>query len=518
MKRSQPDTTDCSRKDIYERGSGFWRFLEIVPGSLAWLVIFLSIIFSFIWPSAVAVYILVYDLYWVCRAFYMTALLMKTSRKMKQAQRTDFRAKLNGLPKDDPLIADWRRLYHVVIFATFREEIETLLPSVESVVRADWPNEKKIIMLAGEERDQERLLQVYNELKARFGEKIYDLLVSVHPDGIAGEVKGKGAGSAWAGRRLSEYVEKRGLNEEEIIVHIADADTRFEKDFFNAVAYEFSINPNRHRRTYQPIPLFSNNIWHTHTVARLTAWGSSFWQMMQASRPWRMTNFSTHAYSLKMLREMDYWAVDVVNEDSRQFWRAYFAFDGDHKVVPIYLPVHMDAIIADNFSTTVRNQYLQKRRWAYGIEHFPYIVTESIKNKKIPFWDKWSKVFILLDDTVSWSTASYYLAVVGFLPIIFSSTFRNTVLAYNFPLVAKILLSLTWIGLAISAYTSLSFLPPKPEGFRRSKYLEFAAEWVITPLSAIFFGSIPALESQTRLMLGQYLTFWVTPKAAVAKK
>ncbi|MDH4358858.1 MAG: glycosyltransferase family 2 protein [Candidatus Berkelbacteria bacterium] len=501
-----------------KKRSKFWRFLEIVPGALAWLAIIWPVVFSFIWPSAVAVYILVYDLFWVCRAFYMTSLLVRTSRKMKEARRIDFKAKLDNLPSDDPLVADWRPLYQVVIFATFREEIETLLPSVESVVKANWPNQKKIIMLAGEQRDRERLRRVFGELKARFDDKIFDFLVSEHPDGIEGEVKGKGAGSAWAGRKLSKYFEKQGLNEEEAIIYIADADTRFDEDFFNAVAFEFAVNPNRHRRTYQPIPLFSNNIWHTHTIARLTAWGSSFWQMMQASRPWRMTNFSTHAYSLKMLREMDYWAVDVVNEDSRQFWRAYFAFDGDHKVVPIYLPVHMDAVIADDFLTTVKNQYLQKRRWAYGIEHFPYIVTKSIKNKKIPFWDKWGKTLILLDDTVSWSTASYYLTVVGLLPIIFSSAFRDTVLAYNFPLIAKVLLSLTWIGLAISAYTSLSYLPPKPKGFPRTKYLEFAAEWIITPISAILFGSIPALVSQSRLMLGKYLTFWVTPKTTAARK
>src|SRR5690606_8038819 len=134
----------------------------------------------------------------------------------------------------------------------------------------------------------------------------------------------------------------------------------------------FVINPNRHRRTYQPIPIYANNIWHAHTVSRLTAWGSSFWQMAEASRPWRLINFSTHAYSLKMLEEMGYWSVDVVNEDSRQFWNAYFAFDGDHKTVPIYLPVHMDAVVADDVWTTLKNQYLQKRRWAYGIEHLPF--------------------------------------------------------------------------------------------------------------------------------------------------
>lgn len=495
----------------------FWRFLEIVPGALVWLAIIWPIVFSFFWPSLVAIYILLYDLYWVGRAFYMATLLARTSRKIRKVLKINFRARLLALPKDDPTIYPWKKIYHAVIFATFREELEILLPSVESVVGGDWPAGRKMIVLAGEQRDRERLERVGKYLKEKYKNRLYDFMIFEHPDGIAGEVRGKGAGAAWAGRKFSKYIRGEGLDPEDIIVTIADADTRFPRQYFNALGFEFATNPNRHRRSYQPMPFYSNNIWQATTIARLTAWGSSFWQMMQASRPWRMTNFATHAYSLKMLEEMDYWAVDVVNEDSRQFWRAYFAFDGDHKIVPIYLPVHMDAVFADSYLTTLKNQYLQKRRWAYGIEHFPYIVTQSIENRKISFFDKAGKILILLFDTVSWSTTSFYLTIVGALPIIFSSSFRDTILAYNLPTTARVMLSLTWVALIFTASTSLIFLPPRPKGFKKSKYLEFALEWIVTPISAVFFGSIPAFEAQSRLMLGKYLTFWVTPKSSATE-
>lgn len=495
-----------------KRKTRLWRYLEIMPGFIAWAMLILPVIFSFIFPSGVAIYILVFDLYWVMRAFYMSYYLALTYKRMKKAMHTDFRRRLESLPSGDPLIANWKEVYNVVIFATFRESIETLLPSVESVVKADWPATKTIIMLAGEERDHDNLKTVGKKLQERFGSKLFDFLISEHPDGIAGEVRGKGAGSAWAGRELTKYALDKGLLEDNMLVTIADADTRFHHQYFNYITYEFVTNPNRHRRTYQPIPLYSNNIWHAPTISRLAAWGSSFWQMIEASRPWRLVNFSTHSYSLKMLREMDYWAVEVVNEDSRQFWRAYFAFEGDHKAIPIYIPVYLDAVMADNFWTTMKNQYLQKRRWAYGIEHFPYIVTESIKHKKIPFGDKFTKIWRLMDGTISWSTASVHLMFVGWLPILLSDTYQHTVLAYNFPIFARAILSIAWIAMALSVYVSLSFLPPRPKGVRKLRYLEMVADWIVTPISAIIFSSIPALEAQTRFMLGKYMTFWVTPK------
>lgn len=496
------------------RKSPWWRVWEIFPGAIVWMSLVLPVVFSFIWPSAVAIYILIFDLYWLFRGLIMAQLLYKTYRKMRTAMHTDYRKKLEAVSYDDPINVDWKGVYQVVIFATFGEELDVLGPSVESVIEADWPSNRKIIMLAGEERDKDRLWRIGNHLKEKYKNKLFDFVISEHPDGIEGEVRGKGAGSAWAGKVLSQYAVDKKIDPADILVTIADADTRILGQFLNAIALEFVTNPNRHRRTYQPIPIYANNIWHVHTVSRLTAWGSSFWQMVEASRPWRLINFSTHAYSLKMLEEMGYWSVDVVNEDSRQYWNAYFAFDGDHKVVPIYLPVHMDAVVADDVVTTLKNQYLQKRRWAYGIEHLPFIMINAFKNRKISFWDKATRIWRLIEGTVSWSTASFYLAFISWLPLILSENFRHTVLAQNYPIVARVLLSLAWVGAMVSVFVSMRFMPPRPPQYKKSRYISLLLEWAILPVSAFIWGSLPALEAQTRLMLGKYLTFWVTPKTS----
>jgi hypothetical protein len=37
-------------------------------------------------------------------------------------------------------------------------------------------------------------------------------------------------------------------------------------------------------------------------------------------------------------------------------------------------------------------------------------------------------------------------------------------------------------------------------------------QWILTPINLIFFGSVPALDAQTRLLFKKYMGFWVTPK------
>ena len=55
------------------------------------------------------------------------------------------------------------------------------------------------------------------ELKKRFKDTFMTLLVK-HPDGIKGEIKGKGPNLTYAGEHLSRYVAKKRLNKENIIV------------------------------------------------------------------------------------------------------------------------------------------------------------------------------------------------------------------------------------------------------------------------------------------------------------
>jgi hypothetical protein len=119
------------------------------------------------------------------------------------------------------------------------------------------------------------------------------------------------------------------------------------------------------------------------------------------------------------------------------------------------------------------------------------------------------------DGAFSWATTSFFLAVVGWLPFLLNEKFQTQVVSSNFPAVARTLLSITWVGLVVCGVISLLLLPPRPKDQHQLRSITMVIQWVLIPISAIFFGAIPGLDAQTRLMLGKYLGFRVTEKKAL---
>ena len=67
--------------------------------------------------------------------------------------------------------------------------------------------------------------------------------------------------------------------------------------------------------------------------------------------------------------------------------------------------------------------------------------------------------------------------------------------------------------LIFSVYINLILLPPRPARYSWTRSVMMYLQWFLVPIVSVVFGSLPAIDAQTRLMLGKYLEFWVTPKA-----
>ncbi|MGE5297730.1 MAG: hypothetical protein ACM3KM_01040, partial [Acidobacteriaceae bacterium] len=375
------------------------------------------------------------------------------------------------------------------------------------------PKDRMIFVLATEERAGE-LAEKNGELLTReYGDKFFKFLVTKHPDGLEGEVKGKGANVTFAGRKAKEVIDELGIPLEDVIVSAFDSDTTVDPNYFSHLTFDFLTIPKPFNSSYQPMPMFHNNIWDTPAIARVIATSSSFWQLVEASRPDRLITFSSHSMSFKTLVDVGFWRTDIIPEDSHIFWQCFLHFNGDYRTWPLFTTVSMDAVLGETYWGTLVAQYKQKKRWAWGVTEISLIFPEIFRNKLIPRWKKFIYSERLVEGHYFWATASIMLAILGWLPLIFGGhRFGTTVLASNLPFMTRLIMSVATFFLVFSMYVNMVLLPPRPKGYSRWKTITMVLQWLFTPIVSSVFGSMPAIDAQTRLMFAKYMEFWVTPK------
>lgn len=486
-----------------------YRFFEILPGALAWLTLLLIVLLSWSLPTAVSIFIILFDIYWLLKTVYMSFHLRSTYVAMRKNLKTDWLKRLEGTA--------WQDIYHLVIFPFFDEPYEVIRESFESLAKSNYPSEKILVVLATEAKAGEASKDSARKIEAEFGGRFHKFLITTHPAGLPGEIPGKGSNESWAAREAERLLlAPLGIPHERVMVSVFDIDTHVFPEYFGCLSYAFLTAPNPLRAVYQPIPLFTNNIYQAPAFARVVAFSSTFWQMMQQARPERLTTFSSQSIPFSVLRDIGFWAPDVVSEDSRIFWQAYLRYDGDFRVVPLEYPVSMDANVTPKFWGTLKNLYKQQRRWGWGVENVPYMLDGFRKNPRISRAKKWYWSFNTIEGFHSWATNSIMIFALGWLPaLIGSGDFSQSLLSYSLPQVTRFIIGVSMLGVATSAMTGILLLPPRPPGVRRINYLWYVLEWVLIPITLTVFGAFPGLEAQTRLMLGGKfrLGFWVTPKS-----
>lgn len=487
-----------------------YRLFEILPGALTWGIFLLLIILSFIFPLVVAGFIIVYAIFWFVRSITMSYRLIIGYRNFARDIKINWFKKCQNSIHEN----EFKKIFHAIIMATYKEELPILETSLKAIIGSNYPMEKVIFVLATEERDKKKAQENAAKLQKKFGRYFYKFLVTLHPADLPNEVRGKGANITFAAKILKKIIDKKRIPYENIIVTTLDADNRVHKQYLAYLTNKFLHDNDPIHKSFQPIPMFLNNIWEVPLPLRAVALGSSFWQLIESTRPFRLRNFSAHAQSFAALVKINFWSKTTIVEDGHQYWRSYFAFNGRHTVVPLYIPIFQDAVLSSKGTLmTYREQYLQKRRWAWGCSDIPYVLANVIQNKRLPVLDKWLQTFRLIEGHFSWATTSIILAFLGWLPRI-NPDFTTSVLAYNFPLVYSRILTASMVGLVVTLTISNLVLSTGNKKILRRSIIW---EWIVSPLlltiTNVAFGALPAIDAQTRLMFGKYLEYRVTEKA-----
>lgn len=486
------------------------RIWQVLPGTLSWGTLIGLTVLAFVLPFWVSIFVIMYDVYILVRIVYMSIHLMYAYRQMNKYALIDWRAKCEELRED----LAWTDVHQAIVIPTYDESIHVLRTTLAALAKSDFPKEQLHVVVGFEERAgqeaKERAVTITEEFASDFG----TFITAFHPDGLPGEKRVKSANATWALQKLEEELVKLNVPVDSVLVSNFDSDTIVQPAYFLQLTHTFLTQPDRYRVSYQPIPVYNNNLWDAPAFSRVIAMGSTFWQMIESTRPERLVTFSSHSMTLKALKEIGYWQRDIISEDSRIFWQALLHYDGDYRTQPLYITVSMDAALADDWWQTLKNQYKQKRRWAWGIENFPYLAEGFIKNKKIPFSKRYTYLFRTIEGHYSWATSAIMVAGLGWLPVFFGGPeFHTTVLSYSLPLVTRALMTIAMSGLVISAALTLLLSPPRPGQYSRWRHITLIFQWALVPLIATVLSAFPALDAETRLMLGRDLHFNVMKKS-----
>ncbi len=483
-----------------------YRFWEIFPGAVSWGTLIGAIAASFYFPFYAAVFIIAFDIYWLLKTAYLSLHLKSNWKRIKEHLNTDWAEKLVHFKYD--------HVYHMIMLPYYQESESIINNTFKSLLKTEYNHKKFIVVLGAEERAGAESLEIANRMKKKYGKMFGRLLVTVHPDGIEGELAGKGSNIAYAAEQARiQVLDKEGISYDDVLVSAFDIDTVVYPQYFLCLTWMFLASERPYNTSFQPVPVFNNNIFEAPAVSRVVAFSATFWQMVQQERQKRLVTFSSHSLPFSTLYSIGYWQSNMVSEDSRIFWNCYIRYNGDYSVTPMSYPVSMDANLAHRFWYTMQNIYKQQRRWAYGVENFAYVMFNFLKNDKISRGEKLRIFLINIEGYWSLATNPILIFILGWMPILLGGReFNSTMLSFNLPYITRDIMMITMSNLILSSMIAVSLMPSLPEGRRRPKKFYHIIQWILVPVTITIFGAIPALDAQTRLMFGKYMGFWVTPK------
>eukprot|EP00929_Paragymnodinium_shiwhaense_P068940 TRINITY_DN3476_c0_g1_i1.p1 TRINITY_DN3476_c0_g1~~TRINITY_DN3476_c0_g1_i1.p1 ORF type:complete len:699 (+),score=82.45 TRINITY_DN3476_c0_g1_i1:135-2231(+) len=293
-------------------------------------------------------------------------------------------------------VKDWSAPQHFVVVTNYKEPIEvlrllayTLMAQRSPGTAGSFCRGQITLVLAMEEREGQAAREKANTLHAEFEPFFRDVVATYHPPDLPGDIKGKASNYKWAVHELETYIRGQvgkaaGLQGEDCLIHVADADSLYDPNYFPNVNYLFCTKSNRYEMVFQPCMVPICNIWELSAMPRQISCAISAQEMMSAVG-WTLLEyqipFSTYGFPLKTLRLVggtghagDAQDGDVIAEDHHLYVKAFFALRGKLQTQPIYLPC-LNFAVGGSSSSVWRNlqaRFVQAKRHMFGVSELIY--------------------------------------------------------------------------------------------------------------------------------------------------
>lgn len=479
------------------------RMLDMLPGTISWTLILFPIWGSLFIPYIVAYFILFFDVYWLYKSFSLAVSAFIALKKIRKAEKENWLEKAKNLE-------NFEKITHVILIPNYTETIEKLRTTLNSIASQTFPSKRLFVILGMEKREKqskEKANILIKEFKKIFG----GIFATFHPDSID-EVKGKSSNQSFASKEAySKLVETSLIDINYATVSSVDADSIFDNQYFSYLAYEFLSDPNRYSKFWQSANVNYNNFWNVPAPIRVISFFGSLWRTAVLVQGDRLISNSTYSLSFTLLKKVSFWDTDVIPEDYRIFFKAFYMLNGNVWVKPIFLKTSMDSPQSSNYWKSLKNKYQQEQRWSWGVSDDSLFIKWWFTVPNVPFLRKTVMLFNVLLDHFLWPVNWYIITVSANIITLINPIFSRTTLGYKLPSLAGLILTFCLVATIAMIFIDFQNRAKNPNSSKIRKFL-FPLEFVFLPIVGFFLSTLPALISHTRLMLGKRLEYKVTEK------
>lgn len=509
-----------------------------IPALLYWstLCIILSILIYL--PLK---YWIVVNLFCIYNLYFFGSIAVFSVLGIKYAlrdMRKDHHKEYLEIQSDDVL--PWESTMHYVVIANYKEDLEILKETMDSLAASSLAKDQMIIVLAMEEREnghEDKASSLIKLYQADFKEMFF----TSHPSGLKGEFPGKASNISWALVKIQDHLTEKMYKKENVLITISDADSNFHKNHFENLNLNFCKEPNRQLFFWQSPMISYRNYQSLPLITKMITFLTAIHELAQLADPTDLHHlYSTYHIPYTLAELTGGMDGDAMAEDHHFFIKAFFSSNGQVRCKPLHIPIGNYAVDSTNYWEAITSRIEQAKRHLWGgIKCWSYIwyrlltseCTFVLPKKDTPRLPFVNTIRVIL----KLQLLMYDAAFSGILPIISSALLfyyyfineASTAMASQmidkswFFQVSSMVQILLILGLPLY-YTHWKLLHLiELANSNKQKYWRHVLTLIlgfstIMPFVSLVLGTIPTFWAVTRLVFTENYRYVVAPKPVLS--